>query len=616
MLFHLEYVHFEESSYEVPLKQTLLNYEPKSSRNLKVDAVPTKALAQSCLKRKSTDNLRLDRCEKRRRRKEIHDIIANSSCTLQATSKTYSDERVSEDSALDLNNETLVYRSSTRVCFRICVSIRRPEFECSGPQLEGPEFECSGPQLEGPEFEYSELSLKDGNLLNPYVVGIKTECKDHSCNLTSDIKVEETAVPTNFSTINCKAEEWNVSHLEVMDRTDIKTEIKVEDSPVPIGLPMVKTEIDKDVFELDRFQQEQKVEVSSEEDEVFSESIVYNVEKSMSQEQAGIDHEDKLSQCGSNIPDCSNINDISRKSIQCKICNEVFVTPQSLKLHFHIHAIKKSFKCDVSGKCFLKLSDIKRRALLHNGGMPLNCDVCGKTFRRSWNMKRHALVHTREKPFKCEVCGKCFSESALLNTHVRIHSGEFPLKCEVCGKSFLYLGHLKEHARIHTGERPFKCEVCGKCFTAAATLSGHLRIHTGERPFKCEMCGKCFSELSVLNRHARIHTGERPFQCSVCGKCFSQLEHLKKHARVHTGERPFKCEHAKDHKTSPSHQGWVADHVCSNNYKGCSPDMETVRDGRFILRSVQDRGLCYTEYLGVGDLKNLRTVTELDPYDA
>ncbi|KAJ4450508.1 hypothetical protein ANN_01935 [Periplaneta americana] len=39
-------------------------------------------------------------------------------------------------------------------------NIRRPEFECSGPQLEGPEFECSGPQLEGPEFEYSELSLK------------------------------------------------------------------------------------------------------------------------------------------------------------------------------------------------------------------------------------------------------------------------------------------------------------------------------------------------------------------------------------------------------------------------------------------------------------------------
>ncbi|KAJ4432439.1 hypothetical protein ANN_21058 [Periplaneta americana] len=49
--------------------------------------------------------------------------------------------------------------AGVRLCVRICVSIRRPEFECSGPQLEGPEFECSGPQLEGPEFEYSELSL-------------------------------------------------------------------------------------------------------------------------------------------------------------------------------------------------------------------------------------------------------------------------------------------------------------------------------------------------------------------------------------------------------------------------------------------------------------------------
>ncbi|KAJ4450283.1 hypothetical protein ANN_01703 [Periplaneta americana] len=57
---------------------------------------------------------------------------------------------------------SLVYRSSTRVCVRNCVSIRRPEFECSGPQVEGPEFECSGPQLEGPEFEYSGLSLKRG----------------------------------------------------------------------------------------------------------------------------------------------------------------------------------------------------------------------------------------------------------------------------------------------------------------------------------------------------------------------------------------------------------------------------------------------------------------------
>ncbi|KAJ4431634.1 hypothetical protein ANN_20233 [Periplaneta americana] len=73
-----------------------------------------------------------------------------------------------EDSRIRTFEATFVCRSSTRVCVRICVSIRRPEFECSGSQLEGPEFECSGPQLEGPEFEYSELSLKGSVKKSPY----------------------------------------------------------------------------------------------------------------------------------------------------------------------------------------------------------------------------------------------------------------------------------------------------------------------------------------------------------------------------------------------------------------------------------------------------------------
>ncbi|KAJ4446267.1 hypothetical protein ANN_12961 [Periplaneta americana] len=62
-----------------------------------------------------------------------------------------------EERALDFSG---VQSLETRRTFEATSLIRRPEFECSGPQLEGPEFECSGPRLEGPEFEYSELSLK------------------------------------------------------------------------------------------------------------------------------------------------------------------------------------------------------------------------------------------------------------------------------------------------------------------------------------------------------------------------------------------------------------------------------------------------------------------------
>ncbi|XP_069670072.1 uncharacterized protein [Periplaneta americana] len=83
---------------------------------------------------------------------------------------------------------------------------------------------------------------------------------------------------------NSLSEEGNLSHLEVtgmktecVDHSwDLKSEIKVEDSPV--GLTTVKPEVDDDLFDVDRVQQEQKVEVSSEEDEVLTERCKIQLE--------------------------------------------------------------------------------------------------------------------------------------------------------------------------------------------------------------------------------------------------------------------------------------------------------------------------------------------------
>ncbi|KAJ4425851.1 hypothetical protein ANN_27477 [Periplaneta americana] len=300
----------------------------------------------------------------------------------------------------------------------------------------------------------------------------------------------------------------------------------------------------EDVFDLDRVKQEQKVEVSSDEDEVFPESIVDNVDNRVSQECANIHlEENKLTQCSSNRLDASStISDIKCKSLKCDICNEDFLTPQSLKLHFRIHTIKNSFECDVCGKCFLKLSDKKKHVRLHKGGIQFHCDVCGKSFSSSSNFKRHVRIHTGERPFKCDVCGKCFSDSSVLNKHARIHTGERPFRCDVCGNCFADLANFYKHARVHTGESPFRCQDCGKCFSQSSVLRRHARIHTGERPFKCLICGKSFSQLGYLKNHVRTHTGEKPFKCEVCAKSFSQLAHLRSHLRIHTGEKPFQCE--------------------------------------------------------------------------
>ncbi|KAJ4425579.1 hypothetical protein ANN_27774 [Periplaneta americana] len=142
---------------------------------------------------------------------------------------------------------------------------------------------------------------------------MKTECVDYSYDPTSQFKVEETAIPTDFVMAKCEDEEGNLKPLEVtwiktecVDQSDdIKPEMMVEDTtPVPISCPM------EDLFHVGRIQQEHKVGVSSKVDEVLTESIVDNVGRSVSQEDSGIDREeDKLTQSSSRKPDGPNITD-------------------------------------------------------------------------------------------------------------------------------------------------------------------------------------------------------------------------------------------------------------------------------------------------------------------
>ncbi|XP_069670746.1 uncharacterized protein [Periplaneta americana] len=99
-----------------------------------------------------------------------------------------------------------------------------PAVELLGSQLHDNRYEMEG----------NKALSKEGNLSHLEVSGMKTECVDQSY--------------------------------------DIKSEIKVEDAtPVPISFPVVKSEVDEDLSDVDRVQQEQEVEVSSEEDEVLTE---------------------------------------------------------------------------------------------------------------------------------------------------------------------------------------------------------------------------------------------------------------------------------------------------------------------------------------------------------
>ncbi|XP_069697075.1 uncharacterized protein [Periplaneta americana] len=86
---------------------------------------------------------------------------------------------------------------------------------------------------------------EEGNTLDLHVNGIKEECLDRSCDLSSKLKVDETRKPICFSLVKYENEqEENLLDLhetginrEIMDHScDLTSEIKVDKNPVPFYL--------------------------------------------------------------------------------------------------------------------------------------------------------------------------------------------------------------------------------------------------------------------------------------------------------------------------------------------------------------------------------------------
>ncbi|KAJ4425715.1 hypothetical protein ANN_27911 [Periplaneta americana] len=390
------------------------------------------------------------------------------------------------------------------------------------------------------------------NIGDQHVTGIKEEYEDQTQDLASEIKFEDDPVPISFPVLKHEPEEVhsafneeprvevaagnnkvfaerNLSHLQVTDMKtecvdqsyDIKSEIKVEDTtPVPLVFPMVKTEDDEVHSD---FNEEPRVEVTAENNEVFAERIAARNERTVSRELASIPFEENEipRKSGSSGKPVRTLEDEKQLELELsKICAS---TAKNVSSHSSMDVGKKPFKCEVGAKCFSNSNSLKTHESLHAAEKPFKCDFCGKCFLYSSMLRSHERRHTGERPFKCDVCGKCFSKNGNLKCHVRVHTGEKPYKCDVCSACYSNLRTLRRHERLHTGDKPFKCDVCGKCFLYSNMLSIHERRHRGERPFKCDVCGKFYWKACDIKRHVRVHTGEKPFKCDVCSACFSDL---------------------------------------------------------------------------------------------
>ncbi|XP_069671819.1 zinc finger protein 391-like isoform X3 [Periplaneta americana] len=391
---------------------------------------------------------------------------------------------------------------------------------------------------------------EEGNLSHLKTTGMKAECLDHSYDIKTEIKVEDTPVPVSFPMLKTEvdvvmdviklerevdplalersnspstdieeqkplSEEENVLDLqmteikrEYMDKNcDLKSEITFDETPVLVDFPIVKSEIEE-ARELNKVNVEMKVEVTAGDDEVLTERFADTHDITVSSEYEGIAHEESMTICQATKHSVSSATNLRTDTDE------------------------KRFSCDICGKCFSEPCNLKSHKIQHIDGKPFKCSFCGNCFPRSSALRRHERLHTNEKSFKCNVCAKYFPQPYDLKLHKLQHTNEKRFKCEICGICFMWARNLKRHGRMHTDVKPFTCDVCGKCFKDSCDLKRHGRLHTGLKPYICDVCGKCFAQSGGLKTHGRVHSGEKPFTCDVCGKCFKQSHSLKRHCQL------------------------------------------------------------------------------------
>ncbi|KAJ4426021.1 hypothetical protein ANN_27648 [Periplaneta americana] len=408
--------------------------------------------------------------------------------------------------------------------------------------------------------------VDDTFIIWPHIMmaAIKTEAEDDVLAVQSfdDTDMEE-AIPSadvNEAHLQNPLACWTT--VPSMDPScDLKSEIKMEETEEPVTFPVVKCESEKERFHEVTEENGIKLEVKEEEYEDSSESIsnsnnyqIPNVNDTFPEYSgsslsfaSGRTADDDPLKCGNFFSTSSELRiHVSgpsyEKSLKCAICGKFFSRKRNLDVHLRTHTGVKPFQCDMCGKYFSDYVNLKVHLRYHLGVKPFKCDFCGKAFVESGNFRVHVRTHTGEKPFKCDICGKSFSRKFILEVHLRTHTKEKPFKCDSCGKFFSGSENFKLHVRSHMLEKPFICHFCGKSFIRSGNFRQHLRTHTDDKPFKCCTCGKLFSRRSTLNMHLRTHTGDKPFKCDICGKYFSESGNLKVHIRTHTGEKPFKCD--------------------------------------------------------------------------
>ena len=165
---------------------------------------------------------------------------------------------------------------------------------------------------------------------------------------------------------------------------------------------------------------------------------------------------------------------------------------------------------------------------------PYLCTVCDERFISEDSLNNHKLKHAGEKLYYCTQCEKGFPNKCTLNFHTgKWHKGKY--KCDECGKGFQNPQVLTAHRRSHSDDkpRPGVSAVCSEQFASEDSLNDHA----GEKLHSCTQCEKTFPNQYSLNFHTRkLHKGK--YKCDECGRSFRSPLMLTTHRQTHSDGKP------------------------------------------------------------------------------
>ncbi|CAH0694655.1 unnamed protein product [Spodoptera exigua] len=259
--------------------------------------------------------------------------------------------------------------------------------------------------------------------------------------------------------------------------------------------------------------------------------------------------------------------EVSKATYRCTICDKMI--PCDYKtIHQNSHKSSEKMNCGICNKKFTSLEYLEMHTSVHNvdktpvnnqdQNLPYNCLYCNRRFARPHEKVKHERIHTGEKPHSCEICGKSFRVSYCLTLHMRTHTGARPYACPHCGKRFKAHSVYNHHLLTHSEVRAYKCPFCPKAFKTSVQLAGHKNSHT--KPFQCQHCNRPFASLYAVRVHTETHSRQNnlKFVCDICGASYARAFALKDH--VQQAHNQDQESEASPSRSIPAEEDWMIKH--------------------------------------------------------